>query len=301
MKYRITHKTVYEYSDTVPMCRNKVYLTPRSMPRQTCSYHRLVVKPTPGELRRRTDYFGNSHTYFVITEGHRRLSVTGISTVDAKPAPRPAAAESPAWEQVREKLPTLRGREQRQNYEFCFDSPYVPRRPELAEYAAVSFAPGRPIVECVADFTSRMHREFTYDPTATNVNTPVEEVFEKRRGVCQDLAHVQLACLRSLGLAARYVTRYLRTRPLNGEPRLTGADASHAWVSVYLGETGWLDVDPTNNLIVGEDHVTLAWGRDYGDVCPISGLFVGGGSHTLNVAVDVQPLEDHPVSAGGGG
>ena len=175
--------------------------------------------------------------------------------------------------------------------QFCFESPRIRIRPEFAAYALQSFTPGRPMVEALLDLTARIHTDFRFDAKSTTVRTPTEEVFKKRRGVCQDFAHVQIACLRSLNLAARYVSGYLRTYPPPGKPRLIGADASHAWVSAYCPGIGWIDVDPTNNVVPSDGHVTLAWGRDYGDVSPLRGLILGGGAHTLKVGVDMEPVE----------
>ncbi|MEM6799626.1 MAG: transglutaminase family protein, partial [Planctomycetota bacterium] len=176
-------------------------------------------------------------------------------------------------------------------YQFAFPSALAPTSPTLAEYAAESFTPGRPIVESLRDLNARINKDFDYDPRATTVTTPVLEAFAKRAGVCQDFAQVGISCLRSLGLAARYVSGYLRTAPPPGKPRLVGADASHAWLSLYCGELGWVDADPTNNTLAGADHVTVAVGRDYSDICPIQGVFVGGGSHVMSVSVDVAPIE----------
>jgi transglutaminase-like putative cysteine protease len=159
---------------------------------------------------------------------------------------------------------------------------------ELGDYGRQSFTPDRPIVEALRDLTHRIHSDFSYDPAATTVKTPIAEAFKQRRGVCQDLAHVMLGCLRPLGIAARYVSGYLRTHKREGQPKLVGADASHAWVSVYCGESGWIDADPTNDLLPSMEHITVAWGRDFGDVCPVAGMFVGGGSHRLTVAVNVD-------------
>jgi transglutaminase-like putative cysteine protease len=177
-------------------------------------------------------------------------------------------------------------------YQFCFPSPHVPLSATLGDYARTSFVADRPLVEAALDLTQRIHADFVYDATATTVSTPVEEVFQARRGVCQDLAHVEIACLRALGLSARYVSGYLRTYPPAGQPRLTGADASHAWLSVFGGALGWIDIDPTNNSLPGDEHITVAWGRDYSDVSPVSGMFMGGGQHAMNVSVDVEPLQE---------
>jgi transglutaminase-like putative cysteine protease len=178
--------------------------------------------------------------------------------------------------------------------QFAVDSPHVKARAELAEFAQGSFTPGRPWLEALLDLTRRIFEEFVYDPAATNVSTPLDTVLAMRRGVCQDFAHLQIGCLRSLGLPARYVSGYLQTTPPPGKPRLVGADASHAWLSAWCGAHGWVDVDPTNNVQPSLGHVTVAWGRDYSDVCPIKGVFIGGGDHRMEVSVDVEPI--HPAA-----
>jgi transglutaminase-like putative cysteine protease len=176
-------------------------------------------------------------------------------------------------------------------YQFVFESPRVKPLPEFAAYASPSFSPARPLTEALLDFTGRIYKDFRFDSKATNVRTSPQQVLRQKSGVCQDFAHLQVACLRSLGLAARYVSGYLRTYPPPGRPRLAGADASHAWVSVYSPGSGWLDVDPTNNLIPSQGHVTLAWGRDYGDVSPVRGVILGGRDHKLDVGVEMEPLD----------
>jgi transglutaminase-like putative cysteine protease len=289
MKYKVTHTTKYDYADTVPFCQNVVYLTPRSTAYQSCSRHRLTVRPQPATSHRRLDYFGNTATLFSVDKGHRLLQITATSTVTLAGRDLPPPTATPAWEEVRDGLPIGPTADGRANYQFAFRSPHVPFHPPLADYARASFLAGRPILEALAELNVRLHTDFRYDPKATNVSTPISEVFERRHGVCQDLAHVMLGGLRPLGLAARYVSGYLRTRPPEGQPRLTGADASHAWVSVYCGSEGWIDVDPTNQLFPSTEHITVAWGRDYGDVCPVAGMFIAGGSHQLSVAVDVVP------------
>jgi transglutaminase-like putative cysteine protease len=224
---------------------------------------------------------------------HETLKVEALSEViiDASSGTR-WPDRGMAWEQVARSVATNLSRETLTAYEFMFESPRIRRRPEFTAYASQSFNPGRPLTEALLDLTARIHSDFRFDSKATNVRTPVEEFFRKRRGVCQDFAHFQIACLRSLNLPARYVSGYLRTLPPPGRPRLTGADASHAWVSVYCPDAGWLDVDPTNNVVPSLSHVTLAWGRDYGDVSPMRGIILGGRDHTLKVAVDVEIVND---------
>jgi transglutaminase-like putative cysteine protease len=291
MRYKVTHTTTYEYGEIVPVCQNIARLMPRSTPLQICASHRIQVQPAPQQTGKRTDYFGNQVATFSILQGHRRMVVTAISKVSVMGRPTSGYSPSAPWEQVRDSLSVDHSRAGLDAYQFCFPSPHIPPSPEIGEYARASFDPGRPVVEGVLDLTRRINEDFLYDRTATTVSTPIDEVFRTRRGVCQDLAHVQIGCFRALGLAARYVSGYLRTYPPAGQPRLIGADASHAWVSAYCGGLGWIDVDPTNNLLPGDEHITIAWGRDYSDVCPISGMFMGGGQHAMFVSVDVEPLD----------
>lgn len=288
--YKITHATTYVYGETVPVCHNEVHLTPRETEWQTCRQFRLSIRPHSDAVGKRIDYFGNQLHYFSIQEGHRRLKVTSISRVDVKSHELPSAEKSPPWESVLDGMQRPVDPLRLEAIQFVLDSPSVIRSVQLRDYTQPSFAPGRPILQAVADLTARIHADFKYDPRATTVNTPLEEVLELRRGVCQDFAHLQIGCLRSLGLPARYISGYLRTISPPGQPRLVGADASHAWLSVFSGESGWVDVDPTNNCFVNLDHITVAWGRDYTDVCPIKGVFVGGGAHAMDVSVDVEPI-----------
>jgi transglutaminase-like putative cysteine protease len=295
--YKITHTTTYLYADTVPVCHNEVHLCPRSTQWQSCRYHRLAIKPHPGETGCRVDYFGNQVHHFTIPEAHQRLSVTASSRVVVKPFPVIAVEQTPPWEIVRDDTQPPFDHVRLDAAQFRFDSPSISISPELRDYAQPSFSPGRPLLDAVRDLTARIHTDFKYDPRATTVNTPLEDVLELRRGVCQDFAHLEIGCLRSLGIPARYVSGYLRTMPPPGQARLVGADASHAWLSVFCQQFGWVDVDPTNNCFPSTDHITLAWGRDYTDVCPIKGVFVGGGKHVMTVMVDVEPLveRDDPV------
>lgn len=291
MKYQITHTTTYAYGETVPLCQNFVHLTPRKVPGQRCLQHRLLVRPTPSTSIWRRDYFGNPVTVFSLTRGHRRLLVRAVSKLEVQPSVVPDLARSPSWEAVRDGLPLDRSRRGLGVYQFLFDSPHVARSTELADYARPCFPPGRPLLAAVLDLTAQIHADFHFDPQATTIDTPVSEVLRHRRGVCQDLAHLQIGCLRSLGLAARYVSGYLRTYPPAGQPRLVGVDASHAWLAVFCGPLDWVAVDPTNNVVPSDEHMTIAWGRDYSDVCPIQGMFVGGGRHAMTTAVEVLPLE----------
>jgi transglutaminase-like putative cysteine protease len=289
MRYTVRHVTTYSYTEPVPVCHNQVHLAPRDMARQTCHEYQLLVEPAPSNHTDRRDYFGNDVDYFSIQEAHERLSVTATSVVDVSPSTMAARPTSPAWEQMAAKSKTDRSHDGLAVYHFTLPSPRVVPSPALGDYAVPSFPRGRPIFEAVRHLMSRIHDEFAFDARATTVHTPPEETLSLRRGVCQDFAHLAIGCLRSLGLPARYVSGYVRTTPPAGRPRLQGADASHAWTSVYCGPLGWVDFDPTNDCVVGESHVTIGWGRDYGDVCPIQGLFVGGGEHKMSVGVDVIP------------
>jgi transglutaminase-like putative cysteine protease len=289
MDYKITHTTVYTYTETVPICHNEVHLTPREHPRQARLASRLAVRPQPASIDTQLDYFGNHVSFFTIEVGHERLTVTASSRVRiSEPAP-PLPLATP-WESIRDRLTTEPGGPFFEACQFAFDSPHVATSRELAAYAGKSFSPGRPWLEALLDLTRRIHTEFRYDQSATIVSTPLDEVLRRRRGVCQDFAHLEIGCLRSLGLPARYVSGYLVTTPPAGQPRLIGADASHAWVSAFSPDYGWIDVDPTNDQIPSTKHITLAWGRDYSDVAPIKGVFIGGGRHGMSVSVDVAPL-----------
>jgi transglutaminase-like putative cysteine protease len=291
MLYRIRHRTHYAYKNAVSVGSHAVYLTPRSSLLHRCIRNEITVTPKPAARSERVDYFGNVIKFFTIQEPHEDFELEAYSEViiDEQKVAWPAAA--PAWDEVVSGLPTDRSPSGLDAYQFIFESPRVRPSAEFAAYALPSFPKGRPITEALLDLTARIHKEFRFDSKATTVSTPSEEVLKKRRGVCQDFAHLQVACLRSLGLAARYVSGYLRTFPPPGRPRLVGADASHAWLSVYCPNFGWLDVDPTNNLVPSDGHVTLAWGRDYSDVAPVRGVILGGRDHKLDVAVDMEPVE----------
>ena len=297
MTYRIVHKTTYKYKQPVSFGTHVAYLKPRSEPNQACASHELLVTPAPIAMSERTDYFGNSFAFFTIQERHEELKIEAHSRVVAEGASVKWPERSPAWDVVVRSLPGDLSPAGLDAYQFVFESPRVPLGVEFAAYAAASFSPSRPLIEALLEFTGRIHKDFRFDSKATDVRTSPVEVLRTRRGVCQDFAHLQVACLRSLGLPARYVSGYIRTYPPPGRPRLIGADASHAWTSVYCPDIGWLDVDPTNNLIPSDSHVTLAWGRDYGDVSPVRGVILGGRDHKLEVGVDMEPL-DLKVDAG---
>lgn len=291
MRYRVTHSTRYDYSQPASLSHNVVRLHPRSHGPQTCLRHRLTIVPAPETRSERLDYFGNYSDYFCLQESHDHLTIAAQSEVEVNACSWADLSHGPSWEHVRDLLRQALDPETLSAAEFGFDSPYVSRSAELASYAQPSFAKGRPFLECVLDLTKRIHREFKFLPGSTSVGTPVLEVLGTRRGVCQDFTHLQIGCLRSLGLAARYVSGYLATIPPPGQRRLTGADVSHAWVSVFAPTAGWIDFDPTNGLMPSDGHITIAWGRDYSDVGPIQGILVGGRRHRLHVSVDVLPEE----------
>ncbi len=289
MDYKIIHTTDYSYSETVPVCHNEVHLTPRESSRQQRLASRLLVTPHPAAIQNSLDYFRNPVSFFTVESAHDRLTVTAASRMRVNKPPE-FRNPDPAWETVRDRLANDHSPPAIESSQFLFDSPHIETSPELRALAAESFRPGRPWLESLQELTAWIHREFRYDESATTVSTPLDEVISLRSGVCQDFAHLQIGCLRSLGLPARYVSGYLVTKPPPGQPRLVGADASHAWLSAYSPELGWVDLDPTNNQMPSTEHITLAWGRDYGDVAPIKGVFVGGGKHGMTVSVDVEPL-----------
>ena len=291
MKYKIRHATTYTYSSSVSMCHNLVMLMPRDDARVKVHHHRLNTYPAPQFSSRRKDAYGNHVHSFSIEESHKQLTVVAQSRVTVH-APETDDDQGCAWEQVAEGIRFASDQSWLEASEFAFDSPRVRRSLEFGEYARISFRGRRPILDAVHDFTSRIHQDFTYDKASTHVGTAAEEAFRLRAGVCQDFAHIQIAGLRSLGIPSRYVSGYLRTVAPPGQPSLIGADQSHAWVGVYCGaDLGWVDVDPTNNCLCTTDHITVAWGRDYGDVVPLRGVFLGGGEHQLKVAVDVTPID----------
>lgn len=295
--YRIQHTTRYVYGDVVTLAHNEARLTPRNGPWQVAHSARLHVDPAPASMTREHDYFGNWVNMFVLQEPHRRFVLTAQSEVTVREPYLPAPEHTAPWEEVRQLLANSTEQEVFEAVEHCFESPHVRWTPEIAAYAAASFPPGRPILQGALDLSRRIHSEFEYRPGTTNVATPVGTVFEQRHGVCQDFAHVMIACLRSLGLAARYVSGYLLTKPPAGQPRLLGADASHAWASVYCPGHDFIDIDPTNDTLVMVEHPTLAWGRDFGDVSPLKGVVLGGGAHTVEVSVAVVPVDDEEAEA----
>jgi transglutaminase-like putative cysteine protease len=292
MIYRLAHTTTYQYSGTVSLSHHLLRLRPRDLPRQRCLHNELHVEPRPDVLSAHRDYFGNGITFVTIEGSHRRLVITSRSDVEVTASPRPDPSQTPAWETARDLAPNGDPEEFLQTREFIYASPLIKKLPEFGAYAAPSFSAERPLLEAVLDLTARMHRDFKFDPDATSIATPLLEVFQKRRGVCQDFAQLEIAFLRAMGIPARYISGYLETEPPPGKARLAGADASHAWVSFHCPGAGWIDVDPTNNLLVGNRHITVGWGRDYSDVSPVRGIIIGSGEHSMDVAVDVIPMPE---------
>ncbi|MEQ8507743.1 MAG: transglutaminase family protein [Rhodospirillaceae bacterium] len=290
MKYKIHHRTVYKYTQTVSISHHLLHMTPRSHGRQICSRAFVQVTPLPAVRSETLDYFQNTVTYATIQEPHNTLEIEALSEVEVEAPPPLQLAVTPPWEDVNALFQSISDQATLDAYQFAFASPYVTGIDGARELAEASFTPGRPILEAAMDLTTRIYSDFKYEGGVTDVSTPVAEVIAERRGVCQDFAHVQLACLRSLGLPARYVSGYLLTHPPAGQTKMVGADESHAWIAVWCPGLGWVDFDATNNLIPRDEHITLGWGRDYGDVSPINGFMIGGGKHTVKVSVDVQPL-----------
>jgi len=300
MLLHVTHETRYEYSPPVETAQHLAHLKPLATASQKLVSHKLSIEPSPAQRSEQADLYGNTRAFFALEATHDRLVVTAESVVEtSQPVLSPAVARELPWEAVRERFRFRKDATFDAASEFVFPSPYVPRHDDFVAYARASFVPGRPAFDVAMDLTERMYEDFAYDADSTEINTPAVEALAQRKGVCQDFAHIMIACFRTMGLPARYVSGYLLTQPPPGQPRLVGADASHAWVSVYLpGKSGdggnspggWADFDPTNGRQPGEDYVTLAIGRDYSDVSPMRGVLHGGARHTLRVGVTVQPV-----------
>jgi transglutaminase-like putative cysteine protease len=299
MRYRISHVTRYDYDASVSLCHSIAHLKPRETPWQRTLSAQVRVAPWPSVVREHRDIFGNRVNYFSIQQAHAMLEVTATSEVDVRTPEVPDLTTSPPWEQVRDRLREDRHPTAVAARIFTLPSPALPACAAATDYALASFTPGRPVLEAALDLTRRIYAELSYDPAFTTVATPLDTVLEHRRGVCQDFAHLAIAGLRGLGLPARYVSGYLETLPPPGQPKLRGADASHAWFGLFLPPAlaagspgdGWIDFDPTNDCLIHEQHITTAVGRDYQDVTPVRGVFYGGGEHTLKIAVDVDRVD----------
>ena len=291
MLLHVTHETHYDYSPAVKTAQHMSHLKPAHNAQQQVLEHELIIDPEPDQRSEAIDVYGNTRAFFSLQTRHEELKVVARSLVATSVPSLPRCDMT--WEEVQERLRYHRSAAYDPAAEFVFRSPYVPRHEEFLAYARPSFTPGRPILDAARDLMERIHADFEYEAEATDVSTPALEALALRKGVCQDFAHVMLACLRSLGLPARYVSGYLLTEPPPGKSRLVGSDASHAWVSLYVPGDGtpgaWTDLDPTNRRAPGEDYVTVATGRDYSDVSPIRGVLHGGANHKLHVAVTVAP------------
>lgn len=298
MHYQVEHQTVYAYDSPVSQSQQILHLSPRDTPYQQRLNQMLRCEPVPVEQSSRIDYFGNLCQYFTILSPHQSLSVT--SRFEVACLPRPSLDQllpSPLWEDVRKQLqqPHLHFSSMIEASGYVYHSPKVSCSEALVQYAARSFTPGRALLPAAMVLTQQIFKEFKFDAEATDVSTPLEEVLHNKRGVCQDFAHLMIGVLRSLGLACRYVSGYILTHPPAGQARLVGADASHAWVSVFCPTNGWVDFDPTNNCLVQQEHITVAWGRDFSDVSPMRGVVLGGGQQQLKVRVTVTPLDLEPI------
>jgi transglutaminase-like putative cysteine protease len=283
MIYQSSHTTRYTYEGPVAHCLSEARLTPRILENQRLLDWNLTVSPRPASIISRKDYFGNDVSSFSVLEPHDRFTVTATSIVEVLP-PSGELLLSPSWEDARRMLTRCDQPDLLEASEFTWESPFVPWLEDLAHYANPVLAPGRPLLEAARDLMQKIHREFQYKPATTSIETPLAEVAKSRRGVCQDFSHVMIGALRAHGLAARYVSGYLR-----GDADFQGAQASHAWVSVFIPGLGWIDFDPTNNVVPSVGHLTIAWGRDFGDVTPVKGITIGGGEHQLEVEVRVAP------------
>lgn len=292
MQYKVVHTTKYTYDARVPIAYNRVCLTPRRCPQQECLRSTLDVQPVPAVFGQHArDYYGNEVIFFSVQDPHDTLSITAMSEVRLAPVLPPEPDSTPPWEDVRDLLRAERSPEMLDAYQFSFDieSPQVSRA--LRDYAAPSFPAAQPILTGAVHLMHRIFTEFTYDPLATTVSTPIQEVLDKRRGVCQDFAHVQIGCLRALGLAARYVSGYVAPLRAESQVEFVGSQASHAWLSIYVPGHGWVDLDPTNDVLPSNEHITLGWGRDYDEVSPVRGVILGGGGQHLSVAVQVSRVD----------
>ena len=291
MRYEIVHTTHYAYESEVLNSHHVARLTPRTLPGQRLLEHSLMLDPQPAHRSTMFDYFGNEAVFFSEETPYRELRVTARSVVELDTPQPELPFEIPSWESVRDSVYyALTGSDLSLVQEYTWSSPLINRHSAFSEYAACCFTPGRPLFEALLHLTARIHADFVFDASATTIATPLLEVLESRRGVCQDFAQIQIACLRSLGLPARYVSGYIETLPPPGEVKLVGADASHAWISAYCPPLGWVDLDPTNNVRPSGQHITLGWGRDFTDVSPLRGIFVGSGAQELSVSVDVNRI-----------
>jgi transglutaminase-like putative cysteine protease len=292
--YRVEHRTAYRYAEPVMLSHQQLHLTPRPLDYQSIQAHEVAIKPAPTQLRKITDAFGNPVTEIAIETAHKNLDIVAQTTLAVTERRVNDPVGTPPWETARDALAYRAGWHPEPAIldatQYLFESPYARVKRSLRAYAGDCFAPGRPILAAATALMAKLHGEFKFDATATSVTTPVMTFFAQKRGVCQDFTHLMISCLRSTGLAARYVSGYLLTRPAPGRPRRVGTDVSHAWVSLFVPGIGWIDLDPTNNLMPSLEHITIGWGRDFSDVTPLRGVINGGGEQTLEVKVKVEPL-----------
>jgi transglutaminase-like putative cysteine protease len=289
-RFHVLHETVYQYAHLAALSQQRLHLTPRDFDFQHCEAHSIRISPTPNETHDAIDYFGNHSRYLAITSPHTSLTVVAESTVRLTQRPcESLIPHSIAWEIVRDSLRKVGDPTRLEPIKYLYQSPHVTLSDSLAEYARQSFTPGTSVLAAALDLTLRINRDFEFDATATDISTPLAELMQIKRGVCQDFAHVMIGCLRTLGIPCRYMSGYILTHPAPGKARLIGADASHAWVSVYCPSIGWVDFDPTNRCMVNLEHITLGWGRDFSDVTLLQGVMLGGGEQTLKVSVTVMP------------
>lgn len=289
VKYNITHETEYNYSLPVTISQHLIHLEPRISARQNWLNHIVEITPQPAYKTTRTDIYGNKVMAFSIEDEHKIFKVTARGTVDVKPNIMPET--SVAWENVRMRLCSPETSEDIEASMFLYTSPLVLFDGAIRRYAYTSFTPERPIIEAVLDLNHRIFTDFQYAPGSTKIGTLPAEILRDRKGVCQDFAHFMIACLRSIGLSCGYISGYLHTRKKGAQPKLIGADATHAWICVCVPEAGFLEFDPTNDCVAGEEHIIVGRGRDFGDVSPLKGVITGGGPHTLKVAVNVEETD----------
>jgi transglutaminase-like putative cysteine protease len=290
--YRVRHATRYDYRTPADLGVHLAHLRPRHLPMQTVLRSEVRAAPAVSWRHEGRDHFGNDVTWLFLDAAHAAFEVTAEATVDVLFPELPAVADTPPWEAI--ALAAAEGGEAGwQAAEFVFDSPLAPSDADARAYAVASFPPGRPALAALLELNARIKRDFTFRPGVTTTATPVRDVVRRREGVCQDFAHMMISMVRAFGVPARYVSGYIRTRPAMGQPRRLGADQSHAWVGAWLGpEFGWVDLDPTNGIVVREEHVVLGWGRDYSDVAPLRGVILGGGEQALSVEVHLEALSD---------
>ena len=297
MRFRVRHITRYKYAARVSHCYNLANVVPRDTDRQSCLKNRVSISPQPAITHKRNDYFGNKAYHFEIQKPHTELVITADSEVQIKDRDHELNLDlGIAYGEVRQYLRNHNSRPVIEAREFLLNSPMIESSEALADYARPSFEAGRSLKSCVGELTTRIFSEFTYDPAFSTIATPLTDVLAHRRGVCQDFAHLQVGCLRAMGIPAKYVSGYIETLPKPGEEKLVGADATHAWVAYFCPEEGWVEFDPTNNTLAGSQHIVTAFGRDYVDVTPVKGVIFGGGqAPVLEVSVDVSRLEESAV------